>query len=119
LPPGISITSERPCNQSKLTSAVFGLEIAVLGKERGHFGLNGFGEQATRPIAKHFGERIAKRCWLNQLDNIIVGHGVSSFEAIRDLADAVKIQGAQSSRARRPPSGVAKWFWRWVLKRYP
>jgi hypothetical protein len=60
-------------------AAVLRLEIGVLGKERGHFGLNSLGEHAARPIAKHFGKRIAKRSWLNQLDNIIVGHGVSSF----------------------------------------
>ena len=60
-------------------AAVVCLEIGVLGEESGHFGFDGFGEQAARPIAENFGERIAKRSWLNQLDNVIVGHGVSSF----------------------------------------
>jgi hypothetical protein len=60
-------------------TAVVGLEIGVPGEERGYFGLNGLGEQAARSVAENFGERIAKRSWLNQWDDIIVGHGVSSF----------------------------------------
>jgi hypothetical protein len=51
----------------------------VPGEERSHFGLNRLGKQAARAIAKSRGERIVERSWLNQLDNIIVGHGVSSF----------------------------------------
>jgi len=60
-------------------AAVVRLEIGMLGKKPGHFGLDRLGEQAASAVAKNFGERIAKRSWLNQLDNVIVGHGVSSF----------------------------------------
>ena len=60
-------------------AAVVGLEIGMLGEEFGHLGLDGLGEQAARAVAQHFGERIGKRSWLNQLDDVIVGHGVSSF----------------------------------------
>ena len=60
-------------------AAVVRLEIGMLGKKPGHFGLDRLGEQAASAVAKNFGERIAKRSRLNQLDNVIVGHGVSSF----------------------------------------
>ena len=60
-------------------AAILRLEIGMLGEERSHFGLDGLGKQAARPIAERLSEWIAKRSWLNQLDNIIVGHGVSSF----------------------------------------
>ena len=58
-------------------AAVLRLEIGVPGKERGHFGLNSLGKQAARAIAKHFGKRIAKQFWLNQL-------GVSKSSPVRD-----------------------------------
>jgi hypothetical protein len=46
-------------------AAIFRLEIGMLGEERGHFGLDGLGKQAARPIAQNLGEGIAKRSWLN------------------------------------------------------
>src|SRR5207302_7215959 len=30
-----------------------------------------------RPVAQHLGERISERPWLNQLDHVSIGHGVS------------------------------------------
>src|SRR6516165_9588724 len=35
------------------------------------------GQQSTRPIAQDFGELIVDVSWLNQLDNVIFGHGIS------------------------------------------
>jgi hypothetical protein len=51
----------------------------MLGEECGHLGLDGLGEKTARRVAEHLDERIGKRSWLNQFDNVIVGHGVSSF----------------------------------------
>src|SRR5262249_26506347 len=33
--------------------------------------------QGARPVAQHLGERISERPWLNQLDHVSIGHGVS------------------------------------------
>src|SRR6516165_2698984 len=39
--------------------------------------LDRLGQQSTRPIAQDFGEVIVDVSWLNQLDNVIFGHGIS------------------------------------------
>src|SRR6516164_6487307 len=39
--------------------------------------LDRLGQQSTRPIAQDFGELIVDVSWLNQLDNVIFGHGIS------------------------------------------
>src|SRR5258707_8334330 len=40
-------------------------------------GVDRQGQQSTRPIAKDFGELIVDVSWLNQLDDVIFGHGIS------------------------------------------
>src|ERR1700704_4057944 len=40
-------------------------------------GLYRLGEQRTRPVAQDFRELIVDVCWLNQLDDVIFGHGIS------------------------------------------
>src|SRR5215218_9354862 len=40
-------------------------------------GLYRLGEQRTRPVAQDFRELIVDVRWLNQLDNVIFGHGIS------------------------------------------
>src|SRR5277367_6300564 len=40
-------------------------------------GLDRLGQQNTRPIAQDFGELILDVSWLNQLDDVIFGHGIS------------------------------------------
>src|ERR1700756_2854127 len=40
-------------------------------------GLDRLGQQSTRPIAQDFGELIVDVSWLNQLDDVIFGHGIS------------------------------------------
>src|SRR3981189_2333932 len=39
--------------------------------------LDRLGQQSTRPIAQDFGELIVDVSWLNQLDDVIFGHGIS------------------------------------------
>jgi len=39
--------------------------------------LFGLDQQNTRPIAQDFGELILDVSWLNQLDDVIFGHGIS------------------------------------------
>src|SRR6266853_1356136 len=40
-------------------------------------GLYRLGEQGTRPVAQDFSELILDVSWLNQLDDVIFGHGIS------------------------------------------
>src|SRR5664279_2152633 len=40
-------------------------------------GLYRLGEQGARSVAQDFSELILDVCWLNQLDDVIFGHGIS------------------------------------------
>ena len=57
--------------------AVLGLQIGMLAEKVRDLGLDRLGEQGARPIAQDFGELVVERSWLNQLDDVIVGHGIS------------------------------------------
>src|SRR4051812_5404443 len=58
-------------------AAVFGVLVSVAGKEGGDLRLDGLRQQRPRARAQNFGERVGELCWLDQLDDIILGHGVS------------------------------------------
>lgn len=60
------------------STAVISLEVGVAHEEGSHLGLDGLGEQSS-PVAENFCERVLERPWLDELDDAIVGHGVSSF----------------------------------------
>ncbi|GLR87747.1 hypothetical protein GCM10007857_44580 [Bradyrhizobium iriomotense] len=57
--------------------AVRGLQIGMLAEKVRNLGLDRLGQQSTRPIAQDFGELIVDVSWLNQLDDVIFGHGIS------------------------------------------
>src|SRR4029077_5476067 len=57
--------------------AVCGLQIGMLAEKVCDLGLYRLGEQGTRPVAQDFSELILDVCWLNQLDDVIFGHGIS------------------------------------------
>ena len=57
--------------------AVRGLQIGMLVEKVRDLGLDGPGEQGTGPVAQDFGELIVEDAWLNQLDDVILGHGIS------------------------------------------
>src|SRR6202030_1533284 len=57
--------------------AVRSLQIAMLAEKVRDLGLDRLGQQSTRPIAQDFGELIVDVSWLNQLDDVIFGHGIS------------------------------------------
>src|SRR5665811_2020176 len=57
--------------------AVLGLQIGMLAEKVCNLGLYRLGEQATRPITQDFGELILDVSWLNQLDDVIFGNGIS------------------------------------------
>ena len=58
-------------------ATVGGLEISMFAKKFGDLGLHGLGQQGARSVAQHLGELVVERSWLNQLDDVIVGHGIS------------------------------------------
>src|SRR6476660_8801871 len=49
----------------------------MLAEKVCNLGLYRLGEQATRPIAQDFSELILDVSWLNQLADVIFGHGIS------------------------------------------
>ena len=52
-------------------------EFCVLAEEIHNLGLDGLGKKGTRPVAQNFGELVVEGSWLNQLEDVIVGHGIS------------------------------------------
>jgi hypothetical protein len=58
-------------------AAILGLALGVLGEEAGDLGLDRLREQGTRPVAQDFREWVVEGSWLNQPDDVIVGHGIS------------------------------------------
>ena len=57
--------------------AVSDVLVGALGKEAGHLGFNGLGEQRSRAIAQNLRQPAGKCPWLDELENVSVGHGVS------------------------------------------
>src|SRR3981189_2602752 len=53
------------------------LQIGMLAEKVRDLGLDRLGQLSTRPIAQDFGELIVDVSWLNQLDDVIFGHGIS------------------------------------------
>src|SRR5271155_4934010 len=49
----------------------------MLAEKVRDLGLDRLGQQNTRPMAQDFGELILDVSWLNQLDDVIFGHGIS------------------------------------------
>jgi hypothetical protein len=52
-------------------------EARMLGEKISVLGLYGLGQQRARALPQDFGELIVKGSWLNQLEHVIVGHGIS------------------------------------------
>jgi hypothetical protein len=53
------------------------LDPGMAGEKSGNLDLDRLGKQGTRPVAQNFGELILKDPWLDQFDDVIVGHGIS------------------------------------------
>ena len=58
-------------------AAVVGLQIGGRGQKLGHFRFDRLGQKRPRPIAQNLGQPVGQNLWLNQFDNVIVGHGIS------------------------------------------
>src|SRR6202040_590596 len=57
--------------------AVRGLQIGILAEKVRDLGLDRLGQQSTRSSTQDFGELIVDVRWLNQLDDVIFGQGIS------------------------------------------
>ena len=58
-------------------TAILGLQVRVGGQKARHLRLHCLGKQCMRSRAQHVGQQIGKRPWLDKLQNVSVGHGVS------------------------------------------
>ena len=52
-----------------------GMPVEIIG----NLGLDGIGQKLPRTTAQNFSQRILKGTWLGEFNDIILGHGVSSF----------------------------------------
>src|SRR4051794_10727126 len=57
--------------------AVRGLQVGMLAEKVRDLGLDCLGQQRARSMTQDFGELVVDDSWLNQLDDVIFGHGIS------------------------------------------
>jgi hypothetical protein len=60
--------------------AIIGQLIGMTAEEARNLGLHGMHQQRSRASAQNLGQWIRKRPWLRQLDDIILGQGVSLLQ---------------------------------------
>src|SRR4051812_29249474 len=58
-------------------AAILGVRVGMAAEEGRDLGLDGLRQQGSGALAQNFGQRVGELCWLDQLDDIILGHGVS------------------------------------------
>src|SRR4051812_15021240 len=58
-------------------AAILGVRVGVAAEEGCDLRLDGLRQQGSGALAQNFGERVGELCWLDQLDDIILDHGVS------------------------------------------
>ncbi len=56
---------------------IIGQLVGMAAEEAGYLGLHGLRQERSCAVAQHIGQQIGKHPWLGQLDEIILGHGVS------------------------------------------
>jgi hypothetical protein len=57
--------------------AAVGLQIGGRGQKLGYFRFDRLGQKRPRAIAQNLAQPVGQNPWLNQFDNVIVGHGIS------------------------------------------
>jgi hypothetical protein len=58
-------------------TTVAGLEIGMLAEKIGDLGLHGRSQEDARSGAEHLGQLVVEGSRLNQLDEVVLGHGIS------------------------------------------
>jgi hypothetical protein len=61
-------------------AAILSLEAHVLGEKISDLRLYGLGQQRACALPEDFSESIVKGSWLNQLEQVIVGHAISLLQ---------------------------------------
>src|SRR3974390_482593 len=61
-------------------ASIVGELVGVALKKPGHLRRDGLGQKRAGAAAQHLSQRVAKRAWLRELENITVGHGVSLLQ---------------------------------------
>src|SRR4051812_43126499 len=93
-------------------AAVFGLSVGMAAEEGCDLGLDGLRQQGSRTLAQNFGERVGELGWLDQLDDIILDHGVSLLRWRSGGSNTPTIRRLNPSRRhqlpRIPPTGIRK-----------
>src|SRR5271163_3943037 len=60
--------------------AIIGQLVSMAAEEVRNLGLHGMRQQRSRAVAQYLGQWVGKHPWLGQLDDIILGHGVSLLQ---------------------------------------
>src|SRR5271155_6165978 len=60
--------------------AIIGQLVGMAAEEARNLGLHGMRQQRSRAVAQYLGQWVGKHPWLGQLDDIILGHGVSLLQ---------------------------------------
>src|SRR5829696_4994982 len=90
-------------------AAVFGVLAGVAGEEGGDLGLDGLRQQGSGALAQNLGQRVGERSWLDQLDDIILAHGVSLLWWRSGGSNTPTIRRLNPSRRHQlPPIAPAK-----------
>src|SRR4051812_41779990 len=84
-------------------AAVSGLSVGVAAEEGCDLRLDGLRQQRSRALAQNFGERVGELCWLDQLDDIILGHGVSLLRWRSGGSNTPTIRRLNPSRRHQLP----------------
>ena len=61
-------------------ATILGLQVCMLAEKIRDLGLYSLSQQATRPLPQDFGELVVEGSWLNQLEHVILGHGISVLQ---------------------------------------
>src|SRR5271163_4027827 len=60
--------------------AIIGQLVGMAAEEARNLGLHDMRQQRSRAVAQYLGQWVGKHPWLGQLDDIILGHGVSLLQ---------------------------------------
>jgi hypothetical protein len=61
-------------------AAIIGQLVDMVAEQGRNLGLDGMRQQRSCAVAQNLGQWVGKSSWLAELENISVGHGVSSFD---------------------------------------
>src|SRR4051812_27082714 len=84
-------------------AAILGVRVGVAAEEGRDLGLDGLRQQGSGALAQNFGQRVGELCWLDQLDDSILGHGVSLLRWRSGGSNTPTIRRLNPSRRHQLP----------------